>query len=104
MNKSRINRLERNLGKKKGSTEIPIFLDREGDVIYFPERLLFGLGINPEEYPIHTGMLMDSEAQGREVPIDAPFISHITGDYLHLKGFENRRIILIEWEYGDTGD
>jgi len=104
MNKSRINRLERSLSKKKGFTELPIFLDMEGDSILFTDSLLFCLEINPEEYPIYPGILMDTEAQGREVPINAPFISHLTGDSLHLKGHEDQRIILIKWEDGDTRD
>jgi hypothetical protein len=104
MNKARVNRLERNLSKKRGSIELPIFLDMEGDSILFTDSLLFGLGINPEEYPIYPGKLMDTQAQGREIPISAPFISHITGDSLHLKGYEDRQIILLKWEDGNTGD
>jgi hypothetical protein len=104
MNKARVNRLERNLSKKRGSTELPIFLDMEGDSILFTDSLLFSLGINPEEYPIYPGELSDIGSQGREVPISAPFISHITGDSLHLKGHEDRRIILLKWEDGNTRD
>jgi hypothetical protein len=104
MNKSRINRLERSLSKKKGFTELPIFLDMEGYSILFTDSLLFSLGINPEEYPIYPGDLLDTDAQGREVPLNAPFISHITENSLHLKGYEEQRIILIKWEDGNTGD
>lgn len=105
MNKSRIKRLELGeLKKKRGSTELPIFLDMEGDSVLFTDSLLFMLGINPEDYPIYPGELSDIGSKGREIPIDAPFISQITGNYLHLKGYEDRQIILLKWEDGNTGD
>jgi len=107
--KARVKKLERITAKGK-NTEIPIFLDVEGDNILFTDGLLRSIGIDPEEYPIYPGQLMDTDAQGREVPKDAHFISHYTGEawanncYLHLKGYEEKRIILFYWENGDTGD
>jgi len=104
--KARIKKLEQ-IKSKESNKELPLFLDVEGDTILFNDGLLRDIGINPEDYPEHKGGPLDFIPEGRRVPLEAPFISHYTGkdnSHLHLKGFEDRRIILIYWEDGDTRD
>jgi hypothetical protein len=98
--KARVKKLEQ-IKYKKSNKELPLFLDVEGDTILFNDGLLRDIGINPEDYPKYTGEPLDVILEGRKIPKKAPFISHYTGEtfalncYLHLKGYEDKRIILL---------
>jgi hypothetical protein len=82
MNKARLNRIERNMRLKTRLIELPIFLEREEDFILFGEALLRQLG-----QPL---------VSGGKVAVNSKIIDRIEDStYLHLKGYENQRIILI---------
>lgn len=101
MNKNRIKTLERSIAKNKKDVLLPLFLEVEGEDILFTDRLLQEIGENPEDYPTYTGEPLSHTPEGRRVSKKAPFIAEITGEewaqdcYLHLKGYESQRIILL---------
>jgi hypothetical protein len=100
MNRSRLKRLEERLNPKR-DIELPIFLEVEGEDIIFTESILRNIGENPEDYEEHIGEPLSHSPTGRRVSRKASFIAEFTGEawapdcYLHLKGYEEQRIILL---------
>ena len=100
MNKSRITRLERTISQGK-RVDLPLFFSVvEGEII-FTDSLLIQLGVNPLDFKEYTGEALELSPKGRRVPKEAKFIDNLSGEdwapecYLHLKGYEDKRIILL---------